>query len=83
MGMFAAVVNEFANGNITHRPWGAILSTQALLEVLQIGLVNVAYLTMRSYKGGRRPKADLPCLLVPYSMRTRHFASSERDRAYR
>jgi hypothetical protein len=52
MGMFAAVVNEFANGNITHRPWGAILSTQALLEVLQIGLVNVAYLTMRSYKRG-------------------------------
>jgi hypothetical protein len=52
MGMFAAVVNEFANGNITHRPWGAILSTLALLEVLQIGLVNVAYLTMRSYKRG-------------------------------
>jgi hypothetical protein len=52
MGLFAAVVNEFANGNITHRPWGAILDAASLVSVLQIGLVNVSYLTMRSYKGG-------------------------------
>ena len=52
MGFFAAVVNEFANGNITHRPWGAILDAASLVSVLQIGLVNVSYLMMRSYKGG-------------------------------
>jgi hypothetical protein len=52
MGLFAAVVNEFANGNIAHRPWGAILSVKSLLQVLQIGLVNVSYLMMRGSKGG-------------------------------
>jgi hypothetical protein len=52
MGMFAAVVNEFANGNIGHRPWGAVLDPRSLLAVLQIGLFNTSYLTMRSYKGG-------------------------------
>jgi hypothetical protein len=52
MGLFAAVVNEFANGNISHRPWGALLSTKSLLEVLQIGLMNVGYLLMRSSRGG-------------------------------
>ena len=56
MGLFAAVVNEFANGNITHRPWGAVLDAASLVSVLQIGLVNVSYLLMRSSKGGVDPK---------------------------
>jgi hypothetical protein len=52
MGIFAATVNEFANGAITRRPWGAILDARSLLEVLQIGLVNVSYLLMRGSKAG-------------------------------
>ncbi|UFW90490.1 restriction endonuclease [Bradyrhizobium barranii] len=52
MGLFAAVVNEFANGNITHRPWGAFPDAPSLVGVLQTGLLNVSYLMMRSVKGG-------------------------------
>ena len=56
MGLFAVVANEFANGNITHRPWGAILHGRSLISVLQVGLLNVSYLSMRSIKGGGDPK---------------------------
>lgn len=52
MGLFAAIVNEFAHGSITHRPWGAILSARSLLEILQISLINVSYLRLRSHKSG-------------------------------
>jgi len=52
MGTFAAIVNEFANGNITYRPWGAILSRKSLIDVLRTSLVNVSYLLIRSTKGG-------------------------------
>ena len=38
MGVFAAVVNEFANGDITRRSWGAVLGAKSLLDVLQIDL---------------------------------------------
>lgn len=52
MGLFALIANEFANGNITHRPWGAVLSTASLVDVLHMGLVNVTYLMMRASKVG-------------------------------
>ncbi len=52
MGVFAVIVNEFANGKITRHPWGVAIDIQSLLEVLQIGLVNVPYLLNRSSKGG-------------------------------
>jgi len=52
MGVYAAIVNEFTNGDITHRPWGATISKDSLLEVLSIGLINVSYLLMRSFKAG-------------------------------
>jgi hypothetical protein len=51
MGIFAAIVNEFANGNITSRPWGAVLNAE-VLHVLQGGFVNVSYLIMRCFKAG-------------------------------
>lgn len=52
MGSFALIANEFANGNIIQRPWGAVLGSHSLLEVLHIGLVNTPYLMMRALKGG-------------------------------
>lgn len=52
MGLFALITNEFANGSIAHRPWGAVLNTESLTEVLHIGLVNVPYLMMRASKAG-------------------------------
>lgn len=52
MGMFALIVNEFANGDITHRPWGAVLHPEAAVEVLGIGLNNAGYLLIRSSRTG-------------------------------
>lgn len=52
MGHFALVANEFANGNISHRPWGAIFDTRSLIEMLHIGLANVPYLVTRASKAG-------------------------------
>ncbi|MGY3582547.1 hypothetical protein ACVIGB_008388 [Bradyrhizobium sp. USDA 4341] len=50
MGLFAAVVNEFANGSITHRPWGAFLNAPSLAAVLRTGLVNISYLMCEAYR---------------------------------
>ncbi|MBR8332662.1 restriction endonuclease [Burkholderia ambifaria] len=52
MGMFALVANEFANGDITHRPWGAVLHPKAAVEVLGTGLTNAGYLLIRSSRIG-------------------------------
>ncbi|VVD30885.1 restriction endonuclease [Paraburkholderia dioscoreae] len=52
MGIFALVVNEFANGDITHRPWGAVLHPETAVEVLGIGLTNIGYLFIRSSRTG-------------------------------
>lgn len=52
MGAFALVANEFANGDIGKRPWGAILSSHGLLEVLCHTLSNTGYLVIRTHKIG-------------------------------
>ncbi|NYT32119.1 restriction endonuclease [Rhizobium sp. WYCCWR 11128] len=52
LGLFALIANEFANGSITHRPWGAVLDAASLVQVLHMGLVNVPYLMMRASKAG-------------------------------
>ncbi|MEB2485491.1 restriction endonuclease [Burkholderia multivorans] len=52
MSMFALIANEFANGNITHRPWGAVLHPKAAVDVLGIGLTNAGYLFIRSSRIG-------------------------------
>ncbi len=52
MGMFAAIANEFSNGDITRRSWSAILDSQSLVEVMQIGLLNTPYLASRCAKSG-------------------------------
>ena len=56
MGVFAAIANEFAHGDISKRSWGAILDENSLLEVLHLGLVNVGYLLMRIAKSGANEK---------------------------
>lgn len=52
MGVFAATACEFANGSIAQRPWGAILETRPLLEVLATGLGNIPYLAKRCREAG-------------------------------
>jgi hypothetical protein len=52
MALVAAIASEFANGDITNRPWGAILPSAALIEVLHMGLLNTPYLAIRSSKAG-------------------------------
>jgi Restriction endonuclease len=50
--LFALVANEFAGGNIIHRPWGATLSASSAQAVLAVGVYNVTYLVYRSSKAG-------------------------------
>lgn len=50
--MFALVANEFAGGNIIHRPWGATLSASSVQAVLAIGIYNVTYLVFRGSTAG-------------------------------
>jgi hypothetical protein len=51
-GTFAAIANEFANGDISHRPWGAVLDQQSLADVLVNGFYNVTYLMFRCSSTG-------------------------------
>lgn len=52
MGIFAAVANELANGNIVHRPWAPVLDASSLVGVLHLGLANLGYVWMRAIKAG-------------------------------
>ncbi len=52
MAMFALIANEFANGEITHRPWGATLKPQSLVETVAHGLYNTVYILSRASKAG-------------------------------
>lgn len=49
MAIFAIIINEFANGDIVRRPWGAVLGPKLLLKTLVIGLFNLGYLAMRGH----------------------------------
>lgn len=52
MALFALIANELANGQITHRPWGAGFDVRSVAQVLSFGLQNVPYLFIRSTKAG-------------------------------
>jgi len=52
MGWFALIANEFSNGDITKRSWGALLDAENTIEVLQIGLANIPYFAIRCTKTG-------------------------------
>lgn len=56
MGVFAAIANEFSQGTINNRPWGAVLEKESIAEVLSVGLVNAFYLCIRSSKAGADQK---------------------------
>lgn len=56
-GLFAAIANEFSNGSISHRPWGAIIIPELVLQVLSLGLVNLPYLIHRCITAGADQKA--------------------------
>jgi hypothetical protein len=57
VGLFALIVNEFANGSIMRRPWAAIVGSNDVVETLALGMMNLPYLMRRAYDGGldRRP----------------------------
>lgn len=50
--IFAVIANEFANGDISCRPWGAVLDQQSLADVLVNGFYNVTYLLLRCSSAG-------------------------------
>jgi hypothetical protein len=52
LGMFAVIANEFANGDISKRPWVTTLDEEALLGTLSIGFLNVGYLFLRGSHAG-------------------------------
>jgi hypothetical protein len=52
LGAFALIANEFANGSIIHRPWGAALDAKSLLQTLSLAFANCSYLFIRSTKTG-------------------------------
>lgn len=52
MGLFALIANEFANGEISERAWGASFDAESVIETLSLGLQNVPYLMLRSAKAG-------------------------------
>jgi hypothetical protein len=52
MDIFAAIVNEFAHGDITARPWGALFSGMDALRILINALENLTYLVMRASDAG-------------------------------
>ena len=52
MGLFAAIVNEFEHGRITHRPWGALLRGPDIMPIIALGLANLGYLAIRANKAG-------------------------------
>ncbi|MBK5124407.1 restriction endonuclease [Burkholderia sp. R-69980] len=52
MGIFALIANEFANGDVTNRPWGAAFGPESAAQVLGMGLANIGYLLLRSSRAG-------------------------------
>lgn len=50
--LFAAIANEFAGGDITHRSWGCCIQPDSRVDILGSGFANVPYLMVRSSKAG-------------------------------
>lgn len=48
LNIFALVANEFASGDITQRPWGAVLNQELLINTIGNSLHNAYYLFLRS-----------------------------------
>ena len=51
-GLLALIANEFANGDIVQRSWGAHFDARLAIETLSSGLQNIPYLITRSIKAG-------------------------------
>lgn len=52
MAMFAAICNEFAHGDITQRPWAGAADVDVIAQVLENGLQNMSYLSIRAHAAG-------------------------------
>lgn len=50
--LVALTVNEFANGDITKRPWGAALDAEGRLTLLHLLVMNVGAFALRSDRAG-------------------------------
>lgn len=62
MAIFALVVNEFAAGSITERPWAGRLDSSGRLAALEIGLLNTPYLFLRTQTAGERSQPIIRAL---------------------
>src|ERR1017187_2675705 len=54
--MFALIANEFANGQIIYRPWGATLDDEAVVQTLAAGFLNIGHFLVRSSNAGTDQK---------------------------
>jgi hypothetical protein len=52
MAMFAAICNEFAHGDITQRPWAGAIDVDLVARILENGLQNMSYLSIRAHAAG-------------------------------
>lgn len=50
--LISLIASEYANGNPSQRAWGALVDTHILEHSLQTGLINYAYLQIRSAENG-------------------------------
>jgi hypothetical protein len=57
LGLFAAIANEFGNGNISHRPWAAFITPESILQVLNDSLGSFPYLINRCIIAGADQEA--------------------------
>jgi hypothetical protein len=67
VGLFALIVNEFANGGIMRRPWAAIVGSNDVVKTLALGMMNLPYLMERAYDGGLETRPiirALSCLVL-------------------
>jgi hypothetical protein len=66
MGVFAAVVNEFANGDITYRPWGSSLWRSLFARSPAYSIDQRLLSAIAHPQNRHRRDADLAYLLISY-----------------
>jgi HJR/Mrr/RecB family endonuclease/phosphotransferase system HPr-like phosphotransfer protein len=62
MGLFAATVSEFSNGNIGKRSWAAQLDARSIVKVLHLALINAPYILIKCSQTGANQEPILRAL---------------------
>jgi hypothetical protein len=61
-GLLALVVSEFANGNISTRPWPVLFDNENIIQTLANGLINFLYLVSKASDAGIRQEPYIRAL---------------------